>query len=63
MSKDWTSRTDAIVANFTRDLLGLAREGKVDFDYVGPKASKKAEIDETMKVNADTVAALLRKKD
>jgi len=59
---DWQKRTDEIVANFTKDLLGLAREGNVDFDTAGVLDSREAEVKKVMEINNDVVKALLEKE-
>jgi len=62
MAVDFKKRTDEIVANFTKDLLGLAREGNVDFDTAGVLESRAAEVTRVMEINNDVVKALLEKE-
>jgi len=59
---NWQKRTDEIVANFTKDLLGLAREGGIDFDTAGVLESRSAEVNRVMEINNDVVKALLAKE-
>ena len=52
---------DTVIKDFTRNILGLARKEKVDFDYAGNKGDWKAEIARTMKINDATFKKLLKK--
>lgn len=56
-------KTDKIVASFTSELLGLAREADVDFEYAGNKGGLTEEINRVMKINAGVVNDLLTKTD
>ncbi len=62
MAIDFKKRTDEIVADFTKNLLRLAREGNVDFDTAGVLESRSAEVNRVMEINNDVVKALLAKE-
>ncbi len=57
---DLITKTDDIVADFTRNILDLARKNGVDFDYVGNKGNRSTEIERTMDVNNKVVKGLLK---
>lgn len=54
-------RVDQAVAKFTRDILSIARENKVDFDYVGQRSTAYEEIMESLKVNLQATKDVLNK--
>ena len=61
MANPAINKVDQAVAKFTHELLGIARKQKVDFAYVGAKATKPDEINKVMQVNTKAVSDILSK--
>lgn len=61
MADGTIDKVDDVVAAFTKSLLDLAREKKVDFGYVGHLKTKPEEIIKVMQENNKVVGKLLRK--
>lgn len=57
----WQRKVDDAVAKFTRDVLGIANDAKVPFDYAGNNGNARQEINRVMKINSETVDRLLKK--
>jgi hypothetical protein len=55
------SKVDGLAAQFTKGLLRLARREKVDFDAVGPKGSKTAEVLAVLRENTKVADRLMTK--
>lgn len=60
MADETVRRVDDAVADFTRELLDIAREKKVDFGYVGHLKTRPEEIIRVMQENNKVVGKLLR---
>jgi len=57
----WASAVDSAVADFTKNVLGIANKANVPFEYAGNKGNQSQEINRTMRINTDVVKDLLSK--
>lgn len=53
-------KVDDIVSTFTKQILDLAREEKIDFAYIGKRPSKADEVIAVLKEDAKIVSTLLK---
>jgi hypothetical protein len=56
----WIAAVDTAVADFTKNILGLARKAEVDFAYAGNKGDRASEINRVMKINTGVVKDLVK---
>lgn len=56
------ANVDEAVADFTKKLLGVAREEGVDFQYVGKRPTRTDEVLATLQENVKVAGKLMGKK-
>jgi len=61
-SKAVVANVDAIVADFTKKILGMAREEGVDFQYIGRRPTRTDEVLATLKENVKVTDKLLKQR-
>lgn len=58
----WVDRVDQVVADFTKNILGMARKRGVDFSYAGSGGDRPAEIKRTLRIDVETAKKLMEVK-
>ena len=61
MKSPMLAKVDGVVADFTKNILELARKNKVDFAYTGARGDQRSEIKRTLRIDVDTAKKLLEK--
>lgn len=56
------ANVDAAVADFTKKILGTAREEGVDFQYVGKRPTRTDEVLATLRENVKVAGKLMKKR-
>lgn len=62
MADDTIASVDAAVADFTKKILGIARDEGVDFQYVGKRPTRTDEVLATLRENVKVAGKLMKKR-